>query len=934
MSLDGFLRRVMKVLVVFNILLVILLVLKVEVSWTSNMVFYISPMHQSIDSYNNEIKTATFKLETQSNYLCTIECNYEFIDVSGNVSIDKGNLTFSRLNDSIKSYEIKSPMLGAGQKIYNFDVACSNKRTLSCWFKNPKRYTSSIVVLNYRLREEEESIKTQLKNTLQNILSKMSYADIINQENEIKISDTDAIVNFNEISEEIKQGTDNFTSIRGEVLYLKELWDGENYLALNEFMNSSLEQEVSNAIDILNETSKKIDELISRHNILVNSMEIKRQNTKAMLNLLLINETSDVVLNEINNFLYLFGSVFDNLKNKSFVRYSDIEQEAKSLSIPYKKIKAVSDADFAEILDNGYTALNQNYDLMCSLKGYCINHEKNDVFDEVKSNILQTELICKRITELNTKFKEADDSFILQYYAKLHPATPIDNAEQAYNNLSLELNLTDYNQNPEFIDARDKKLQNRVIAIKNNYTAEQNEVSKMYNRNISILNADLNYSVGSLSNKTSFDYCEYLIESFNFENSSVKKQLMFTELKNACEDYLNNHADNENFTAGNISSINNIKIEDELPPEQINISNDIIKNLPEDIFILTTNLTYTKDIENYQNIYCSIINTTLAGKKIISAVIQNTSFLESELDYATAKKYNITTRINTTLEEHFPVCCVFGECERCCINESCRNEPSLFPVIMLHGHAFNKEESPTFSLDIFDKIYRELQKDGYINAGIILPNPNYTGVKENELGAVRKPASIKATYYIDFNSENWSEEELAMGIENYTSRLNDIIQFVMFRTGKSKVNIIAHSMGALVARRYLQIYGENYVDKLIMISAPNQGISERTEELCLIAGRERECYDMVNNSNFMKQINSVALKNKTKLYNIYGSGCDTNGESGDTIIPAYSTMLPNAENYEIKVNCTSVFDVPHLEILDIDKYPETYSAIKSILKQN
>lgn len=934
MSLDGFLRIVMKVLVVFNLLLVALLILKVEISWTSNMVFYISPMHQSIDAYNNEIKTATFKLETQSNYFCVIECNYEFIDVSSNIILDGGNLTFSRFNDLVKRYEIKAPLLGTGQKMYNFNVACSNKRTLSCWFKNPERYASSIVVLDYKLREEEESIKAQLKNNLQNILSRLSRADIMNQEQEIKITDTDATVNFNEINEDITQSKNNFTSIREKVGYIRELWNGENYLALNEFMNSSLENEMSIAIDAINETNKKIDDIILKHNFLVNSLEAKRENTKTMLNLLVIKEISNFVLNETNSFLLLFNGIFNDLRTKNFEKYDDIENRTAGLNKEYKKIEVIAYADSAEILDNSYNLLNQNYGLMCSLKGYCPYYEKTEIFDDVKSNILRTELICKKITELNTKLKEADNNFTLYYYNKLHPNNPINDAEQAYNNLSLELSLRNYNQNSEFIDARDETLKNRIISIKNISIKGYNEISKEHNRNISALNIELNSSIWRLSNKTLFDYCEYLIELFNFGNSSVKKQLMFTGLKDACEDYLNNPTDKDNFTAGKISSINNIKIEDELPLHEINTSNDTINDLPEDIFALTINLTVSEDIEDYQSTYCSKINSSLGNNTISSASLQNTNFLESGLSYAITKKYNITTTVNTTLKEHFPVCCVFGECERCCINESCRNEPSLFPVIMLHGHAFNKEESPTFSFDIFNTIQNELQKGGYINTGIISPILNYTGIRENDLGAARKPVSITATYYIDFNSENWSSEELAMGIENYTRRLNDMIQFVRFRTGKSKVNIVAHSMGALIARRYLQIYGEDYVDKLIMISTPNQGISERTKELCLIAGRERECYDMVNNSNFMKQINSVALKNKTKLYNIYGSGCDTEGENGDKIIPAYSTMLPNAENYEIKVNCTSVFDVPHLEILDIDRYPATYSAIKSILKKD
>lgn len=934
MFLDKFFGGVIKLLITINILLVVLLVVKIEISWTSNMVFYISPVHTYVDAYNNEIRTVRFKLETQSTYLCVLECNYEFVDLSTNTTIDKGSLAFSKYNDSIQNYAIRSPLLGAGQKVYNFNVACSNRRTITCWFKNPERHASSIVIMNYRLREEEETLKRQLGNSLQNILLQFAQADILKQEQEIKISETDTVLNFNELNEGINQSENSFIFIRDTVKHLTGLWENEDYFVLEDDINSSLDTQLANATDAINKTNRRIDEAIAKHNAIVNSIEAKKQNIRAMLNFFLVTTPSESEISEANKLSGLINSISNDFQTRNFTTYDEINYRIAAGETQYNKVRALSDANLVEVLKRGYSLLNQTHELMCSLKGYCIEPLRNDIFANTKNNILQVDRICKSTVELGSSFKKADDNFTLSYYFKTHALDARIDANSAYSALSSELHLKSYTDNPEFINISNSIRKNKVIAIKNNYIRKLNEISERCNMNTSILNSNLNSSASKIGNETLFDYCDYLIKRFNYENNPVKNQFLFADLQDACNEFFASIRENNTLSPRNVTMIKNIAFESELPFNEISQTNQTLINIPDEIFTLITNFTYSEYDAAYQNLYCTRVSSNTAEKSVDSPLFKDIAFLKLNLSYAAAKKYTIKTRVNTSLKEPFPICCVFGSCERCCVNESCRDEPSLFPVILLHGHAFNKEESPTFSFDIFDNIDNELQNDGYVNSGTVFPNPNYTGVKENELGAIRKPVSIKASYYLDFNSEFFTIDELNHGIDDYTSRLNDIIRFVRYRTGKSKVDIIAHSMGALLARRYLEVYGESDVDKLIMIASPNKGISEKTRGMCLIAGREKECYDMTNNSQFMKTINSIPLKNKTKIYNIYANGCETDGIYGDRIITAESARFDGAENYEIKANCTSMFDVPHLEILDTDRYPETYRIIKGILKED
>ena len=60
-------------------------------------------------------------------------------------------------------------------------------------------------------------------------------------------------------------------------------------------------------------------------------------------------------------------------------------------------------------------------------------------------------------------------------------------------------------------------------------------------------------------------------------------------------------------------------------------------------------------------------------------------------------------------------------------------------------------------------------------------------------------------------------------IRQYAERLKNEIDEIKLNTGAKKVDIVAHSMGGLVARWHIQKSGTGDVGKLIMIAAPNHG---------------------------------------------------------------------------------------------------------------
>lgn len=302
-------------------------------------------------------------------------------------------------------------------------------------------------------------------------------------------------------------------------------------------------------------------------------------------------------------------------------------------------------------------------------------------------------------------------------------------------------------------------------------------------------------------------------------------------------------------------------------------------------------------------------------------------------------KYNITSKIDTNLSDNPPICCVFNECKPCCRDDSCRNEPKTFPIIFLHGHSVASANSPEYSLDAFDKLQYKLQDDGYLNAGVLL----YSKANETEkgvLGLSGKPVTVKVTYYYDIYRKE--EEYLIVptkseSIDTYALRLNDIVSVVMEKTGKPKVNIVAFSMGGLIARKYIQIFGDKHVDKLIAIGSPHKGISGAVAGLCPVLGESKECTDMQEGSLFLNKLNDPLLHpSSVKIFNIMGKGCLRNGKDGDGIVLAEQASLKGViESQEFFVNgtCSGPFGQFHVDLLDVDKHPEVYRMISDILKK-
>jgi len=286
-----------------------------------------------------------------------------------------------------------------------------------------------------------------------------------------------------------------------------------------------------------------------------------------------------------------------------------------------------------------------------------------------------------------------------------------------------------------------------------------------------------------------------------------------------------------------------------------------------------------------------------------------------------------------SLEESESICCFYGECESCC-DKNCSNKN--YPVIFLHGHSVNKALPADYSLDALAKIKERLFKEGYIDAGTLITS---TEKEQPGLwGRVNFPVAVTASYFFDIYKTADGEETTIPSktdsIDTYAIRLKDIIETIKYRTNKDKVIIVAHSMGGLVTRRYVQVFGDSNIEKAIFITIPNHGIDGKISDYCSILGEKSTCNDMNKDSIFINKLDN-APKPQFPITNIIGIGCDMGSETGDGIVKNSSQFLSYATNYYIGGKCNELnLDFLHSNIVNPEQYPEVYGIIKKTLNNS
>ncbi|MCC7574174.1 alpha/beta hydrolase [Candidatus Woesearchaeota archaeon] len=296
------------------------------------------------------------------------------------------------------------------------------------------------------------------------------------------------------------------------------------------------------------------------------------------------------------------------------------------------------------------------------------------------------------------------------------------------------------------------------------------------------------------------------------------------------------------------------------------------------------------------------------------------------------KEIKIMTPNIKIIEDVSATCCFKNKCESCCDYEECIQQQKN-PLIVLHGYSFYSFNSALHSTNAFNDFVKQItQEHKYYPAGIIGPS-YYPEYEENELTRNFATPIFKATYYEVLRFGEITPGELSIRIQSITEhaeKLHEIIEYIKKITKKQEVDIIAHSMGGLVTRTYIEKYGENSLGTIILVGTPNQGVPQRLAYLCRFFGGQTECDDMYQESGFMNYINKEISPPKKQIHLLIGTGCNTFGADGDGIVQTRSAELNFTTNYYFEGTCDLV-DNFHRDMIKPTKYPEIYEKIKEIL---
>ncbi|MBR9703287.1 alpha/beta hydrolase [Candidatus Woesearchaeota archaeon] len=237
------------------------------------------------------------------------------------------------------------------------------------------------------------------------------------------------------------------------------------------------------------------------------------------------------------------------------------------------------------------------------------------------------------------------------------------------------------------------------------------------------------------------------------------------------------------------------------------------------------------------------------------------------------------------------------------------------PIILLHG--FN----PTYSGRISELLLKPLQEGlveelNYTDKGIYTKKMTCT-----ELLYEKKPFVLRMTYLEQYD---------LVDIDAYSENLARTIEHVLDCTGAESVDLVAHSMGGIVARIYIleKLAAEENprINKLVMLGTPNHGglynIGGLTG-LLIEDGEPKVDLDFVSlseDNNFMQKLNEGdETPGETKYYTIAGDIDDkgdglilkesvpVEGSGGDFMVSCEHNMLkfpqtcPEAMNFVVEV---------------------------------
>ena len=171
-----------------------------------------------------------------------------------------------------------------------------------------------------------------------------------------------------------------------------------------------------------------------------------------------------------------------------------------------------------------------------------------------------------------------------------------------------------------------------------------------------------------------------------------------------------------------------------------------------------------------------------------------------------------------------------------------------------------------------------------------------------------------------FASDGWQDFELYAYNYSFISsnattaaEIRDQVDEIIRKTGATKVDIIAHSMGSVSSRYYMKnLGGSEKIDAWVSLGGPNHGTDYVENQNCSFT----PCREIIPGSAFLTALNSGDETPGLSRYGTWRSPCDT------TIKPDESVILAGATN-------TLTGCIPHFNFLiDATVYQQVRSFVE------
>lgn len=835
------------------------------------------------------------------NSICSIHCYY-YKDGNEDQQYEIGTLSKGQ-SLSKTLFSVFAPLTETNEISREVKVVCEEEYIFLLCTSDP-RIIPETKTFQVILTQEEKEAKQFIETNVFPLSDDLTQTDTDFGRFESKINNLEKSVKIGSLMEDFQGNIPILNQLKNDIENIESLFENEDYIQAKSNYKSSFSTDLTNLNTKLNEFENRLKTILEEHAKVVVAFNTLSNKINSLLSYSkILNKKAEVDL--------LFDKV-KSLESKfnsgNFNTYGDILSDIKRLDSEISIKISSFEQEIETIVQQGIALISDEFERVCEIKDYC-NFNKN--IELIDDNFKNLNSVCSKINPtLNSVFQKANDKDWKDYRKE------ITEIEQQKNKIEEE-NKRIEKQN-EGINTLNKKLkqQNKKIEELNllvndiNYLLKKNRIEDIDITDCSDKLNDLGKISASETSEKLNDaknICNPLKEQIN-EEVKIKEQNFFFRLKRLFF-FLTP------YKRQSLPTIHEIPIKSLLDKKKIP-SRDIEEPI---------DIEFSTEIKEFSLNYCGIDLSKI--ERVVSDVdnpnVEEDPNIESDLDF--------------TFTEKEGQCCLGNTCESCCDDATCKSDPSNYPIVFVHGHSGAYGSDVRNSIDAFTKIQDKLRGDGFLAQGVLLPDPKYKRTF-GEMGRLNVPITFRTTYYVGSYNEEGDNigDEKSENIEDYAQHLSDAIDIILHNTGRPKVNIIAHSMGGLVARQYIKNPGgSSKVDKLIMIGTPNHGIWKRDgiPFFCGFFVPRAECDDMHHESDFIIKLNSGGEANSPVKYMTIASNSfitPISGDQYDGVIRISSTELEWATNHVIPRG--SEIGNTHSKMLDPNKFPQVYDYLVDFLK--